>query len=43
MATGWDEGVRQMSLGEKAILTMSGYGSVFTSASAFGFCDVDVG
>lgn len=24
MATGWDEGVRQMSLGEKAILTMSG-------------------
>ncbi|RHZ69279.1 FK506-binding protein 1B [Aspergillus turcosus] len=23
---GWDEGVPQMSLGEKAILTMSGYG-----------------
>lgn len=25
-AAGWDEGVPQMSLGEKAILTMSGYG-----------------
>lgn len=37
MATGWDEGVPQMSLGEKAILTMSGYGSASAFAWISGF------
>jgi hypothetical protein len=37
MATGWDEGVPQMSLGEKAILTMSGYGSASAFAWLLGF------
>lgn len=34
MATGWDEGVQQMSLGERAILTMSGYVIHFLSGRA---------
>jgi hypothetical protein len=37
-AIGWDEGVPQMSLGEKAILTMSGYDYHFFCSWV---CDVD--
>ncbi|KAI4218784.1 MAG: hypothetical protein L6R36_008752 [Xanthoria steineri] len=31
---GWDEGVMEMSLGEKSVLTISGYGSTLTSPSS---------